>query len=423
MKASRFEMHIVFVVPRFYPYPGGYENYVLALARSLKSNGNTVTVFTTNAFDLEYFWIDGPRSLPAGRESLDGIDIYRFPICHRRWLRRAGRLLALLPQWRLKAQFAPPSFRVIGLREALSKAPVDLLHVGSLPYNRLMYEGIWEARRRGIPVLSTPCTHFGEDTNEEISRHYTQKFQIAMLNQCNFVLALTEVERQRLIGLGLSPRKTVLTGAGIDPVEVSSGNSQAFRTKYGVQDPIVLHLGMKALDKGSICVVDSMKRLWREGSQAWLVLAGPSSLSFDEYLGASDSKFDHLLNLGPVSHEEKRDLLAASSVLVQPSRVESLGLVCLEAWANAKPVIVADTAVMRELIEPGGDGLLVPFGDSKALASAIQELLDNRDKRVEMGLQGQQKCVSRFAWDTVVERIHPYFKGERREKSNSTSFS
>ncbi len=84
-------------------------------------------------------------------------------------------------------------------------------------------------------MVSTPSTHFGEDINKEISRQYTQKFQIALLNQCDFVFALTEVKRQRLICLGLSPDKAVVTGAGIDPGEVSGGHAQTFRTKYGVQ--------------------------------------------------------------------------------------------------------------------------------------------------------------------------------------------
>ncbi len=113
--------------------------------------------------------------------------------------------------------------------------------------------------------------------------------------------------------------------------------------------PIVLYLGMKAHDKGSTCVVDAMKCLWREGSQAWLVLAGPSSRSFEEYL---------------------------------------------EAWANAKPVIVADAAVMGELIESGRDGLRVPFGEPKPLALAIQQLLDNQEEREAMSLQGQEKCLN-----------------------------
>ncbi len=113
--------------------------------------------------------------------------------------------------------------------------------------------------------------------------------------------------------------------------------------------------------------------------------------------------------MDPVTDQEKQALLAAASVVVQPSRVESFGPVSLEAWANAKPVIAADTAVMCELIESGRDGFLVPFGEPKPLALAIQQLLNNRAEREAMGLQGQKKCLNQFTWDTILERIYPYF--------------
>ena len=106
---------------------------------------------------------------------------------------------------------------------------------------------------------------------------------------------------------------------------------------------------------------------------------------------------------------DRRDALAAASLVVRPSRTESLGLVYLEAWANAKPVIAADIAVTRELIEPGCDGLLVPFGDAHALAAPIRQVLEHPRESEKMGLQGQQKVQSRFSWDAVLERIHPYF--------------
>src|SRR5207253_3632875 len=104
----------------------------------------------------------------------------------------------------------------------------------------------------------------------------------------------------------------------------NGGEAEAFCRKYGITGPIVLHLGMKAPDKGSICVVEAMKRLWNAGIQAWLVLAGPSLRSFDEYLQHEDSKLSRLLSFGLVSDQEKKDALAAAAVVVQPSRVESL---------------------------------------------------------------------------------------------------
>ena len=144
------------------------------------------------------------------------------------------------------------------------------------------------------------------------------------------------------------------------------GNPEYLRKRHGVDGPVVLHLGMKAFDKGSITVVEAMKMLWSRGSNAWLVMAGPSLSAFDDWIAANAQGCPRLLNLPPFADEEKRDLLASATLSAQPSRVESLGLVLVEAWANYKPVIAADTAVAQELVADSGGGAIVPFGDAGA---------------------------------------------------------
>jgi glycosyltransferase involved in cell wall biosynthesis len=402
------DMKVVFVVPRFYPYSGGYENYVLRLARHLHSCGHKVSVLTSNAFDLESFWLENFRTLPVGQESVGGVEVYRFPISHRKWIRRAGRLLAYLPSWRLKARFSTPSFRVRGIVEALRQMAPDVIHIGPLPYNRLMYEGLREGRRSDVRVITTPCTHFGEDGNDEVSQHYTQPYQVRLLNESDAVLAMTDMERRRLIELGVGAEKVSALGLGIDIADVTGGNAERFRARWKVQGPVVFHLGTKAPDKGTNSVVEAMKTLWDAGTDAWLVLAGSSVRAFDDYIQAQP-KLPRLLNLGPVDDADKRDLLAAAALLVHPSRVESLGVVYLEAWANGKPVIAADTAVSREIIEPGKDGLLVPFGDTSTIASAIQRVLADPLTSERMGQAGRNKVFERFSWDLALSEISRVF--------------
>jgi len=174
----------------------------------------------------------------------------------------------------------------------------------------------------------------------------------------------------------------------------------------------VLHLGTKARDKGSITVLEAMQQLWASGSQASLVMAGSSLSEFDHFLRNQHVRPGRLLNLSFVSDEEKRDLLAATNILVHPSRVESLGLVYLEAWANAKPVIAANTPVSREVVAGENDGLLVPFGDSAALAGAIQRLLQNQQLCEFLGRNGQKKVQNRFSSRAALDRIYPFFQAQ-----------
>jgi glycosyltransferase involved in cell wall biosynthesis len=197
-------------------------------------------------------------------------------------------------------------------------------------------------------------------------------------------------------------------GLGIDIADVTGGAAERFRAKWKVQGPIVLHLGTKAPDKGTISVVEAMKTLWDRGAEASLVLAGSSMRAFDDYM-KKQPKLPRLLNFSPVDDAHKRDLLAAADLLVHPSRVESLGVVYLEAWANGKPVIAADTAVSREIIDPSKDGLLVPFGDTSAIASAIQRVLADPLTSERMGQAGRNKVLERFSWDPALAGISRVF--------------
>ncbi|HEY4933829.1 MAG TPA: glycosyltransferase family 4 protein [Terriglobales bacterium] len=387
-------MHVVFVIPRFYPYRGGYENSMLAIGRCLLGRGHHVSVFTTIADDLESLWLPGHKTFPAEDFVLDGISVRRFPICYDRLRRRATRFAGLLPYWRWKAQFWTPGFRVPGLDNALCNIDADVFHVGPLPYNNLMYAGLRAAEHRRVPVIATPCAHLGEAKSDDVVRHYLQPHQIALLEHCDQVLCMTEVEREQLEQKGVPSDKLTTIGLGIDVQLATGGNPERIREAYNIDGPIVLHLGVKAYEKGSITLIEAMKTMWARGSKAWLVMAGPSLSAFDEYLASQTQPLPRLVNLPAFDDSDKRDLLAAATVVAQPSRVESLGLVLLEAWANAKPVVAADIEVSRELVETSGAGIVAPFGDSAALAVEIQKLLDDPELRREMGLRGQKTALA-----------------------------
>ena len=363
---------------------------MLAIARCLVSRGHRVTVFTTTADDLESLWLPGYKTFPAEEFVVDGVSVRRFAICYKRLRRRATRFAGLLPYWRCKAQFWTPGFRVPGLDEALLNVDADVFHVGPLPYNNLMYAGLQAGEHRHVPVIATPCTHLGEAKSDAVVRHYLQPHQIALLRHCDKVLCMTEVEREQLEQRGVAAAKLVTIGLGIDFQLSTGGDQELIRQRYNIDGPVVLHLGAKAYEKGSITLVEAMKTLWERGSKAWLVMAGPSLSAFDEYLSSQAHPLPRLLNLPAFADADKRDLLAAATVVAQPSRVESLGLVLLEAWANAKPVVAANIEVSRKLVESSGAGALVPFGDSAALAREIEELLDVPQLCREMGLRGQE---------------------------------
>ncbi len=223
--------------------------------------------------------------------------------------------------------------------------------------------------------------------------------------RCDRVLSMTEAEKEKLAQLGVARHKLVVAPHGFDATTAMGGDGERFRRQHNIAGPIVLHLGMKAYEKGSNTVVEAMKLLWEQGSEAWLVLAGSSFAAFDDFLRASAQNCPRLLNLGAFADEQKRDLLAAADLVVQPSRVESLGLILLEAWASGKPVIAADIPVSRELVRQSGGGVVVPFGDAKQLAGEIDHLLTDPELRARLAQAGQRKTLAEYEGGALERRI------------------
>jgi glycosyltransferase involved in cell wall biosynthesis len=399
-------MHAAIVLPRFYPYRGGYENSMLSIARCLVSRGHRVSVFTTTADDLESLWVQGYKTFEAGEFQIDGVTVRRFPVCYGKWRRRTMRIAGLLPYWRCRARFWKPGFLLPGLHEALRNVDADVFHIGPLPYNNLMYAGLWAAGRRKAGLMATPCLHLGEAGNSEVSRAYAQPQQIQMLQRADLVACMTSFEQQKLAEMGIPRERTAVIPHGANLEQSTGGDGMGLKKSFGIDGPVVLHLGMKAKDKGSMAVVESMTKLWQRGSKAWLIMAGPSLSTFDEYMAVHGKDLPRLINLGAFEDRQKADLLAAADIVVQPSRVESLGLVVIEAWANTKPVIVADIEVSRNLVDECGGGGVVTFGDSDRLAQTIETLLNDPERRRSMGERGQlfaKQYDSRALWPKAAE--------------------
>jgi glycosyltransferase involved in cell wall biosynthesis len=88
-----------------------------------------------------------------------------------------------------------------------------------------------------------------------------------------------------------------------------------------------------------------------------------------------------------------------------PSRVDSFGIVYLEAWAYRIPVIGCRSGGVPDVIDHGQDGLLVPFGNQALLALAIESLLVAPERRRTMGQRGRAKVEAHYTWNQVYHKL------------------
>jgi N,N'-diacetylbacillosaminyl-diphospho-undecaprenol alpha-1,3-N-acetylgalactosaminyltransferase len=98
-----------------------------------------------------------------------------------------------------------------------------------------------------------------------------------------------------------------------------------------------------------------------------------------------------------------KTILAQSSVFVLPSYREGLPRTSMEAMSMALPVVTTDAVGCRETVDEGENGFVVPVGDAKALAHAIEKLLLSPDLRAAMGKKGREKAVNLFDLKAIVK--------------------
>lgn len=93
--------------------------------------------------------------------------------------------------------------------------------------------------------------------------------------------------------------------------------------------------------------------------------------------------------------------LQAADIVAVPSRYEPSGLIAREAMAAGKPVIAADVQGLREAVDAGVNGILVPPDDSVQWADAIVTLAIDRERRAQVGHAAREEAVRRFSLDSM----------------------
>lgn len=97
------------------------------------------------------------------------------------------------------------------------------------------------------------------------------------------------------------------------------------------------------------------------------------------------------------------DLMGAFDGFVLPSRIEGFPVTIAEAMLAGLPVVATEVGSVREAVEPGTTGWVVPSEDPPALAEAIGELVSDLDRARAMGAAGRAVASARFTVEATVE--------------------
>ena len=208
--------------------------------------------------------------------------------------------------------------------------------------------------------------------------------------------------------LGRDERKAAVVLHGIDLARFSpSAAPDGVRRELGLDASSMLVGTVGSLSeerKGVSYFLEMAAALARDMSSLRFLVVGDGLLR--ERLEAQAEELDitdRVVFMGQRS--DVPGLLAAMNVFVMPSLYEGGPLTVLEAMAVGRPIVSTPVGCVPEVLEDGISGLVVPAGDSAALARAVRELLLDRTRAWLMAERARRLALCRFSLDAMVDRV------------------
>ncbi|HID64047.1 MAG TPA: glycosyltransferase family 1 protein [Anaerolineae bacterium] len=371
-------MKIALVSPYDYPYPGGVTKHISALYDCFRHLGHEVRIIAAcsneggdvpdHVIKVSGFIAPVPFSGSVARISL-APSIYR----------------------RVKRLLRQEQFDVIHVHEPMTPALplVVLRHCKVVP--RAVIVGTFHAYRE-----SSAGYNYG--------RAILQRF----FKRLDGRIAVSEASRDYIAQY--FPGDYVIIPNGIDVTRFSDP-SLAPIERFGDGKLNILFVGRLEKRKGFRHLLAAFAQVKKAVPDVRLIVAGAYEKADREpfVLYARRHRLRDVRFIGFVPEEDLPRYYRTCDVFCAPSiGFESFGLVLLEAMAAGRPIVASDITGYRNVMRHGEEGLLVPPGNERALATALVSLLRDPALRQRMGEKGQARA-SAYSWDRVARRILDFY--------------
>ena len=229
--------------------------------------------------------------------------------------------------------------------------------------------------------------------------------KLSHYRNCDALVGNTPEIVERACAAGWS-RRAVHIPNFVRPVEVSAVARTCLQTPDDCR--VVAAAGRFVDCKGFDLLLRAVARL--PDHWLWLIGDGPLKPEFEDLaskLGIGErTRFTGWL-------DEPLPWLAASDVVVVPSRHEAFGNVVIEAWRVGVPVVASRSKGPAWLIDPGQDGLLFDIDDVDGLVAALAELEAQPLLACRLADGGRAHLAREFSPQGIVDQYMALFATSR----------
>ncbi|KZL83566.1 phosphatidylinositol n-acetylglucosaminyltransferase gpi3 subunit [Colletotrichum incanum] len=393
--------NIAMVSDFFFPQPGGVESHIYQLSTKLIDRGHKVIIIT-HAYEGR----SGVRNLT------NGLRVYHVPF------------LVIFRSATFPTVF---SFFPI-LRNILIREQIEIVH-GHASLSSFCHEAILHARTMGLRTVFTDHSLFGFADAASILTNKILKFSLSDVDHVICVSHTCKentVLRASLDPLMVSVIPNAVVAENFRPLDYPS--SDAVGQAFGQNPPPAHHLGPNDVitivvisrlfyNKGTDLLTAAIPRILENHPNTRFIIAGSGPKAIDlEQMIEQNVLQDRVEMLGPIRHEEVRDVMVRGHIYLHPSLTEAFGTVIVEAASCGLYVVCTQVGGIPEVLPSHMTVFAKPEEDDLVLATgrAIAALRANK-VRTERFHEQVQKM---YSWTNVAirtERVYHGITGELSE--------
>jgi glycosyltransferase involved in cell wall biosynthesis len=224
------------------------------------------------------------------------------------------------------------------------------------------------------------------------------------------IIAVSHFSQQTLVSKGIPAERISVIHNGIRTLADPPPNGTDIRKQLAIDDNTLLVGTCCRLTKakGLHWLLHTIALIKEKASSMRFVVWGDGPLRRDLAKLAARLRIDDVL-LFPGYAQDVPACLAALDLYVMSSSSENFSISLLEAMRSGLPIVATDVGGNREAVQDGRDAILIPFGDSQAMGSAILRLANNEELRDFLAHNASQRFHEQFTADIMVRKTAKWF--------------
>ena len=383
-------MRVLHVIPAISTRYGGPSQAIRFLCRHLQSRGDcSVEVATTDA--------DGAGQVLDREEIPDEFPVHVFP-------------RTFSERWKFS--------RGLGVWLSANVRNYDLVHIHAL-WSHSSGAAARAARKFDVPFIIRPAGMLSSYTLSRRRGFRKLSWLFSERRTTQFATAFhatTQAEADD-IGRVVAGARSFVIPNGVDDLAYSVPVDRTIwreRMLAGEPDrPIVLFLSRLHPKKGLTDLL--LPALARFSPRPLTVIAGGVDEHEPQYAGSvqdqvTELRLENDIRLvGNISGISRWNLYDAADVFVLPSHSENFGIVVAEAMARGCPPVVTDGVQLSSEILAHDAGLVVPR-QVESLATVLQLLCDNPQRRKVLAANAQSLAREKFSWSGVADQVQSMYR-------------